>query len=122
MSGIRRPAPIAIAALVALVLLCLYLARVPVLRQLGSLLVHSDRVTSADVIVVTLDSGGAGTLEAADLVRSGVAPKVAVFTDPPTAEDLEFIRRGLPYDDRAARQAAQLNLLGIRDVLRIPAP
>src|SRR5262249_17874345 len=56
-----------------------------------------------DVIVVSLDSSGAGALEAADLVQSGIATRVAVFTDPPSGEDHEFIRRGLPYDDAGAR-------------------
>ena len=47
----------------------LYLGRIPILRELGSSLVYRDPLTPADVIVVTLDSGGAGSLEAADLVR-----------------------------------------------------
>ncbi len=74
----------------------------------------------ADIIVVSSDSDGAGVLEAADLVQSGVAARVAVFADPPSGEDFEFIRRGLPYEDRAARQIRQLGWLGVKDVLRIP--
>jgi metal-dependent hydrolase (beta-lactamase superfamily II) len=51
-------------------------------------------------IVLSLDSGAAGALEAAHLVQSGISKRVAVFTDPPNSEeDYEFIRHGLPYDD-----------------------
>jgi uncharacterized SAM-binding protein YcdF (DUF218 family) len=77
-------------------------------------------VAPADIIVVSLDSGGAGALEAADLVHDGIAPRVAVFTDPPSGEDHEFIRRGLPYEDGGARQIRQLSSLGVTDVVQIP--
>jgi hypothetical protein len=69
--------------------------REPVLRAAGWALVVDEPVAPADIIVVSLSSGGAGALEAADLVRSGVATRVAVFSDPPSGEDHEFIRRGL---------------------------
>ena len=98
-----------------------YLLRIPILRELGSALVHSDPLASADVIVITLDSGGAGALEAADLVRQGLASKVAVFADLPSVEAAEFLHRGLVYEDRADRQSRQLALLGVINVLRIPA-
>ena len=61
-----------------------------------------------------------GALEAADLVQSGIATRVAVFTDPPSGEDHEFIRRGLPYEDAGARQIRQLRWLGVTDVVQIP--
>src|SRR5262245_49875199 len=59
-------------------------------------------------------------LEAADLVLSEIANRVAVFADPPSAEDKEFIRRGLPYEDEAARQIRQLRWLGVTDVMQNP--
>jgi hypothetical protein len=93
--------------------------RVPVLEAVGRALVIDEPIGPADVIVVTLDSGGAGVLEAADLVRDGIAKRVAVFTDPPSGEDLEFIRRGLPYEDASARQIRQLRSLGVTDILQI---
>lgn len=93
--------------------------RDPILRAAGRVLVVNDPVASADVIVVSLDSGGAGALQAADLVHSGIATRVAVFTDPPSGEDLEFIRRGLPYEDAGARQIRQLNWLGVTDIMKI---
>jgi hypothetical protein len=53
-------------------------------------------------------------------VQSGIATRVAVFTDPPSGEDHEFIRRGLPYEDGSARQIRQLRWLGVTDVVQIP--
>jgi len=94
--------------------------RQPVLRAAGWALVVTEPVAPADAIVVSPDSGGAGALEAADLVQSGIATRVAVFTDPPSGEDHEFIRRGLPYEDEGARQIRQLKLLGVTDVVQIP--
>jgi hypothetical protein len=93
--------------------------RDPVLRAAGAMLVVDEPVGPADAIVLSLDSDGAGALEAADLVKNGIATRVAVFMDPPSAEDLEFIRRGLPYEDAAARQIRQLALLGVTDVVQI---
>jgi hypothetical protein len=94
--------------------------REPVLRAAGWALVVNEPVGVADIIVVSLDSGGAGALEAADLVQSGIAARVAVFSDPPSGEDFEFIRRGLPYEDAGARQIRQLRWLGVTDVVQIP--
>jgi hypothetical protein len=85
-------------------------------------LVIDEPVAPADIIIVAPDSGGAGALEAADLAQSGIATQVAVFADPPTAEDHEFIRRGLPYEDEAARQIRQLRSLGVTDVAKFPEP
>lgn len=93
--------------------------REPVLRGLGWALVASDPIGPADVIVVTLDSGGAGALKAADLVHDGVSKRVAVFEDPPSGEDFEFIRRGLPYYNASTAQIQQLAELGLTHVERI---
>jgi hypothetical protein len=93
--------------------------RDPVLRAAGWALVVNEPASSADIIVLSVDSGPAGALEAADLVRSGVSKRVAVFTDPPSGEDYEFIRRGLPYEDVAARQTRRLKSLGVTDVVQI---
>ena len=92
----------------------------PVLRNAGWALVVNEPVVPADIIVISSDSGGAGALEAADLVQSGIATRVAVFADPPSGDDHEFIRRGLPYEDRGARQIRQLRWLGVTDVVQIP--
>jgi len=96
------------------------MVREPVLRSAGWALVVNEPSGVADIIVVSTDSGGAGALEAADLAKSGIAAQVAVFTKPASGEDLEFIRRGLPYEDASARQIRQLGWLGVKDVLQIP--
>jgi hypothetical protein len=106
--------------LAAAVIMAIRPLREPVLRAAGWALVTGGPVAPADIIVLSLDSGSAGTLEAADLVQSGIAKRVAVFVDPPSGEDLEFIRRGLPYDDAGGRQVRHLTLLGITDIVRIP--
>jgi hypothetical protein len=77
-------------------------------------------VGKADIIVVAIDADGAGTLEAADLVHRGVSTRVAVFDDPPDSVDREFLRRGLPYEDRAAISTRQLHSLGVENVEQIP--
>ena len=95
--------------------------RRPILRSAGWALVISERVGPADVIVVAVDADGVGVLEAADLVHSGVATRVAVFAEPPdTMVEREFIRRGIPYEDAAARSVRQLRALGVDTIDRIP--
>ena len=75
--------------------------RRPILRAAGWALVVNERVESADVVVLAYNADFAGMLEAADLVHSGVATRVAVFNDPPDSVALEFIRRGIAYEDAA---------------------
>jgi hypothetical protein len=111
---------IAALALVVFAILAIRPVREPVLRAAGwALVVKDEPLAPADVIVVSIDSDGAGALEAADLVHSGVSKRVAVFQDPPSGDDFEFIRRGLPYEDAGARQIRQLNMLGVTNVTQI---
>jgi hypothetical protein len=109
-----------VVALAAAAIVAMPSVREPVLRAIGWALVVDEPVGLADIIVISLNSGGAGTLQAADLVQGGIASRVAVFTDPPSGEDLEFIRRGLPYEDASARQIRQLSSLGVTDIVQIP--
>ena len=109
-------------ALAAFAVVAIRSLREPVLRAAGWALVATEPAAPAEVIVLTIDSRDAGeVLDAADLVQSGVAKRVAVFEDPPSGEDLEFIRRGLPYEDAAARQILHLKMLGVTDVVQIRA-
>jgi len=117
---LRWGAMLIVVALAAAAILAAPSVREPVLRAAGRVLVINEPVTPADIIVLAPDSSGAGALQAADLVHGGIATRVAVFTDPPSGEDLEFIRRGLPYEDLAARQIRQLGWLGVTDVVKIP--
>jgi hypothetical protein len=109
-----------IVAIIAVVAFGIPSVRYAMLRAAGWTLVASDPLTAADVIVVSLASSNFGVLEAADLVHERMANRVAVFEDPPSGEDYEFIRRGLPYEDHAARQIRQLGWLGVVDILQIP--
>jgi len=108
-----------VVALAAVAIVAIHPLREPVLQAAGWALVANEPVMRADVIVLSVDSGPAGALEAADLVQSGISKRVAVFTDPPNEQDREFIRRGVPYDDEAARQMSRLRSLGLTDVLQI---
>src|SRR5579862_1438012 len=114
------PRLLLVMALAVAVIVAIPAVRESVLRAAGWALVVKEPVVPADIIVISLDSAGAGALEAADLVHGGIATRVAVFSDPPAGEDLEFIRRGLPYEDEGARQVRQLERLGVSDVVRIP--
>jgi hypothetical protein len=112
---------------IALVLVLLAVASVAVpairhsiLRAAGWTLVVNERVGSADIIVVSGETDGAGMLEASDLVHSGVATRVAVFTYAPNAVEREFTRRGIPYEDRTPRYVRQLRALGLVNVEQIP--
>ena len=105
-------------ALVGLALVCTVALTVPtsrgaLLRSAGHWLVADDPANHADVIVIAVDADGAGVLEAADLVRAGVASRVAVFPDPPDAIDLEYVRRGIPYHDEAAAHTRELHAMGV---------
>ena len=112
-------------AIVAVILavICVSVAaplRTAALRAMGRFLVATDRLQHADVIVLSVDSAGAGVLEAADLVHDHVADRVALFADPPDAVDREFLRRGVSYHNAAAVSASQLHDLGISAVEVIP--
>jgi hypothetical protein len=109
------------ALVVSALAVCVPASRTYILRSAGHLLVADEPpVKSADIIVVAIDAGGAGALEAADLVHRGVSKRVAVFADPPSFADREFLRRGVPYEDRGAISTGQLRSLGIQNIERIP--
>jgi hypothetical protein len=102
-------------ALTAFACLAVRPIREPVLRAAGWALVISEPVAAADVIVLSLDSGPAGWLQAADLVQGGISKRVAVFTEPPNEAERELIRRGVPYYTKMQL----LRLLGVTDVVEI---
>jgi hypothetical protein len=59
-------------ALAAFAIVAIRSLREPVLRAAGwALVVNNESAAPADIIVLTIDSDGAGALEAADLVRLG---------------------------------------------------
>jgi hypothetical protein len=97
-----------------------YTIRRPILRAAGWALVVNEQVESADVIVVAVDVDGAGVIEASDLIHSGMARRVAIFTGTPDPVGSGFIRRGVPYEDEAARSVRQLRSLGVETIDLIP--
>jgi hypothetical protein len=94
--------------------------RSSLLRAMGRFLIATDQLQHADVIILSVDSDGAGVLEATDLVHAHVANHVALFADPPDAVDREFLRRGVAYHNAAAVSVGQLHELGIDTVEVIP--
>lgn len=93
----------------------------PLLRAAGEWLVVRDPAAPASAIAITLDSGAAGALEAADLVRRGLAAQVIVFAEPVRPAAREFERRGVAHEDLAQRQVRQLAQLGVDRTVRLPS-
>jgi hypothetical protein len=120
----RRPRRSRIAAAIVLLLIASVVLmptlRRPILRAAGWALVVDDRIGPSDVIVVAVDAEGAGVLEAADLVHAGIATGVGLFAEPVKPADNELVRRGIPYEDTAARSARQLRSLGVMTIEQIP--
>ena len=112
------------AVVVLLVLLAgaavVYASRRPLLQTVGAVLVADDQPVASDVIVISVDVGGAGVLEAAELVHAGIASRVAIFAHLPDLADRELSRRGAPYEDDAALAVRQLTALGVRQIEQIP--
>jgi hypothetical protein len=120
----RRPRWFRIAA-ATLLLLIASAVLIPTLRRAilqaaGWALVVDDPIGRADIIALAVDADGAGVLEAADLVHAGIATGVGIFAEPANPADREFIRRGIPHEDTAARSARQLKSLGVMTIEQIP--
>jgi hypothetical protein len=90
------------------------------LRSAGWLLVAQDAPAKADIIVISTDALGAGILEAADLLHTGVATRVAIFTRTQTPVQREFARRGVQSPDVTTVSIQLLRKLGITAVEQIP--
>lgn len=89
------------------------------LRGAGAWLVVREPVVPSALIAITLDSGAAGALEAADLVQRGIAAEVVVFSEPVRPAAREFERRGVAYEDLAQRQMRLLAELGVHRTARL---
>lgn len=119
-TGKRHVRRLAAIAAIGLVLVALVAGRTALFRAAGWTLVAEDPIQPADVIVVAIDAGEAGVLEAADLVAAGVSRSVALFAAAPDALDREFARRGVPREDETQHLASLLAALGVRGVEPIP--
>ena len=111
---------VAAIAITGVILATIFVGRHSLLRAAGWMLVADDPIRPADAIVIAVDAGGAGVLEAADLVHAGISRRVALLTDPADGVEREFERRGIPNESGAVRQTRQLKALGVDDVDLIP--
>src|SRR5687768_15966268 len=91
--------------------------RLALLRGAGTALVGSDPLSPADAIVISSSAGGAGVLTAADLFHARMASQVAVLADPPFPEDVELVRRGVPFESDAEQWRRWLKAMGVADVV-----
>lgn len=119
-AGRRRHGIALVLVLLAVACIAVPAIRHYILRAAGWTLVVNERVGSADIIVVSGEADGAGVLGASDLVHSGVATRVAVFTYAPNTVEREYARRGIPYENRTARFVGELRALGLANVEQIP--
>src|SRR6185295_15496110 len=97
-------------------LAALPVTRNPLLRAVGRLLVVDDPVEAADVIVVPKWAGAAGAIDAADLVLSGTAGRVAVLPETAKPSEQELTRRGVSFANENADLAQLLRALGVKNV------
>jgi len=97
-----------------------FAGRLAILRAAGWMLTAEDPLRPAEAIVIAVDAGDAGVLEAADLVRDGFSRNVVLFGDLPEEAEREFGRRGIPYDNQVTRQTQELRALGVEHIEQIP--
>src|SRR5439155_26735649 len=71
--------------------------RRPVLSAVGRALVVDEPIEHADVIVVPQWAGESGAIDAADLFRDGIAPRVVVLSEPSQPAAGELARPGISY-------------------------
>ena len=92
--------------------------RVRILIAAGRALVASDPIGPADVIVVPKWTGEAGALEAAELSRNGISPRVAILVGPQTASTEQLIRRGVvsPSEDWITRLIRTLGVTAVEEI------
>jgi DUF218 domain len=93
-----------------------------ILRSVGRALVIDEPVGPADAIVLPQWAGGAGAIDAADLVHSGIASRVFVLAEPPKPAEAELTRRGVSFMDETADLIQLLQRLGVAEIERIPRP
>jgi hypothetical protein len=101
-------------------LICLWItARVSILRAVGHVLIVDEPLRQANLIVVPGWTGDAGAIEAADLIRQGIATEVAVMLNPPDTSVRELVRRGVLGASPADWTVSLLKRLGASSVTLI---
>jgi len=110
---------VAAIAITGVILAAILVGRHSLLRTAGWMLVADDPIHPADAIVVAVDAGPAGALEAADLVHGGLSSRVAVFAQQPDEVERELVRRGIEHEDEQTRQSRLLRALGVGQIEQI---
>lgn len=95
-------------------------ARGPILRAVGRVLVADEPVEAADIVVVPQWAGREGAIDAADLVHGGIASRVAILPGPAKPANSELTRRGILDQDETAKMIQLLRALGVTKIDVIP--
>jgi len=120
MGSARRWSSALLIVLCLIVVVAITPLRVVPLRWVGHALVSNDPLVRADIAIVPEWAGGAGALEVADLIHDGMVDRVGVLATPALREEQEFRRRGVAYEDQAARLIHQMIALGVQKPERLP--
>ena len=91
MGALRRPRSLIVAAVI---IVAIGVMTPSIVRGMGGVLVATDALAPADVIVLPGWTNEPGALEAADLYKRGIASRVAVLGPAPEPAREELIRRG----------------------------
>lgn len=90
------------------------------LSRLGSFLVREDPIGPADAIIVLGGTMYERQLEAVDLYRAGVAPRISLFREIADYGELELMARGVPFLRSVDIQIDAMTRIGVpRDVITI---
>src|SRR6478735_474025 len=90
------------------------------LSRLGALLVVSDPLQKADAIVVLGGTMYERQLEAVDLYKAGLAPRICLFREVADYGERELIARGVPFLRAVDVQVDAMEKLGVpRSVITI---
>ena len=95
--------------------------RSSVLAAVGWTLVAEDPPAKADIVVISTNGLQSGILEAADLVHSGFASRVAIFRPPVSRAASELERRGVKTSSEKEAAIQFLHELGVAEVAIIPS-
>jgi uncharacterized SAM-binding protein YcdF (DUF218 family) len=93
----RRSRRLRLAAAVAAIAVVAWLGAEPILTAVGEALTVDDPVAPVDVVVLSLASARADALEAADLYRTGVTPRIVLCRWQQEPLDEELARLGVPW-------------------------
>ena len=92
-----------------------YLARAPLLEQIGRSLVRADPLVRADAIVVLAGGTPLRELEAADLYLAGYAPRIVMTLESESSAPALMRARGVPFESGIELRKRIVRALGVPD-------